>query len=111
MKKIILIVFVLLIVGVTVLWLMMPKGPFCQSCAMPMPSAELLGTEADGSPSPDYCCYCYQNGTFTEPDITMDEMIDKCVQHMVEQGAMPEAKARKLLNRYLPHMKRWKATH
>lgn len=38
----------------------------------------------------------------------MDEMIDKCVKHMVEQDVMPEAKARKLLTRYLPHLKRWK---
>jgi len=85
-----------------------PKGPFCQSCAMPMDKPELFGTEADVSGSPDYCVYCYKDGKFTEPDITMEQMIDKCVKHMVEQKIMPEEKARSLMTKYLPHMKRWK---
>ena len=85
-----------------------PKGPFCQSCAMPMDRPELFGTEADGSPSTDYCTYCYQGGAFTEPDITMERMIDKCVEHMVEQNAMSEEKARALMAKHLPKMKRWK---
>lgn len=109
MKKIILILFMVVLAGIAAVWLMMPKGQFCQSCAMPMTSAEVHGTEADGSPSKDYCRYCYENGAFTEPDITMDEMIDKCVRHMVEQGVMPEEKARKLMTRYLPHLKRWRS--
>ena len=85
-----------------------PMGPFCQSCALPMDKPELFGTEADGSPSADYCTYCYQKGAYTDPDITMEEMIDLCVEKMVEQDVMPEKKARKLMTKYLPDMKRWK---
>ncbi len=107
--KLTLIVFVVVLSGIVLVWWTMPKGPFCQSCAIPMTTAELFGTEADGSPSKDYCRFCYHYGAFTEPDITMDAMIDKCVEHMVEQGVMPEAKARKLMTRYLPNTKRWKA--
>ena len=85
-----------------------PKGPFCQSCAMPMAKPELFGTEADGSPSHEYCTYCYQKGAFTAPDITMAQMIDLCVKKMVEKNVMPEPQARALMTKYLPQMKRWK---
>ena len=38
---------------------------FCQSCGMPMQAAGDFGTETDGSPSGEYCVYCYKGGTFT----------------------------------------------
>lgn len=85
-----------------------PKGPFCQSCAMPMEKPELFGTNADGSKSADYCSYCFLNGKFTQPDITMQQMIDQCVKHMAEQKIMPEKQARELMTKYLPALKRWK---
>ena len=85
-----------------------PKGPFCQSCAMPMDKPELFGTNADGTESQEYCTYCYQKGQFTEPDISMQEMMDKCVAHMVEQKTMPEEKARALMAKHLPNLKRWR---
>ena len=49
----------------------------CQSCGMPMPSDELLGTNADGSHNNDYCTYCFQQGKFTglENPITREEAI------------------------------------
>ena len=76
--------------------------------ALPMERPGLFGTEADGPPSSDYCEYCYQNADFTEPDITMQQMIDRCVKHMVQQNAMPSARARPLLTKCLPRLKRWK---
>lgn len=85
-----------------------PKGPFCQSCAMPMDKPELFGTEADGAPSAEYCKHCYQKGAFTAPDITIEEMIDLCVKQMVAQNVMPEKRARALMEKYLPQMKRWR---
>ena len=39
---------------------------FCQSCGMPLEREEDRGTEADGSPSPDYCRYCRKDGAFPE---------------------------------------------
>ena len=48
---------------------------FCQSCGMPLAGApQEMGTEKDGSPNPDYCTYCYQNGAFTR-DCTMQETV------------------------------------
>ena len=46
----------------------------CQSCGMPMDRLELMGTEKDGSKSTIYCKFCYQNGEFTDPDITLEAM-------------------------------------
>ena len=49
---------------------------FCQSCGMPMEADTDFGTNEDGSRNEDYCCYCYQKGAFTNPSMTMEEMID-----------------------------------
>ncbi len=43
-----------------------------------MDSEDDFGTEADGALSDDYCTHCYQNGAFTEPDITIDGMAKVC---------------------------------
>jgi hypothetical protein len=83
-------------------------GPFCQSCSMPLNKPEDFGTDIVGYRVNDYCRHCYVNGAFTEPLITLQEMTDKCVDVMVRQGIMPEAKARTLLMEVLPRMKRWR---
>jgi hypothetical protein len=88
--------------------MMQPQGPFCQSCAMPMEKPEMFGTHADGSKSEEYCTYCFQKGTFTEPDISMQEMIDKCVTIMNQRKIMPEDQARDLMAKTIPSLKRWK---
>jgi len=77
----------------------------CQSCGMPL-TDEFYGTNADGSLNSEYCMYCYADGKFTAPDITMEQMIEICVPFMVEQG-MPEDQARNLLQENLPYLKRW----
>jgi NAD-dependent SIR2 family protein deacetylase len=80
---------------------------YCQSCGMPLSSEKLLGSEKDGSKSAEYCLYCYENGAFTAPDITMEQMIEVCVPHMTAYG-MKEEEARNLMNNALPQLKRWK---
>lgn len=83
---------------------------FCQSCGMPMENDEVRGTEKDGSKSADYCKYCYEQGAFIQPDLSMEEMIAVCVPHMVESG-MEENQARAILNQSMPHLKRWSDSH
>jgi len=83
------------------------KGPFCQSCGMPLEKPEDFGTAASGFKINDYCRYCFQDGAFTEPDISMKSMIDKCVGIMAEQGIMPEPRARALMTEMIPKLKRW----
>ena len=52
-----------------------PKGPFCQSCGMPLSrDSKGGGTNADGKTSTEYCSHCYQNGKFTNLNVSLDEM-------------------------------------
>ncbi len=85
-----------------------PKGPFCQSCSMPLDAAEQFGTDERGFRVNDYCLYCYKDGKFTEPDITMQQMIDRCVDIMVKQRIMSEPEARTLMTETMPRLKRWR---
>lgn len=79
---------------------------YCQSCGMPITDSQLQGTRSDGSHTKEYCTYCYQKGSFVQ-DVTMDEMLEICVPHMVKAG-MPEEQARTLLASTLPNLARWK---
>ena len=80
----------------------------CQSCAMPMDSEELYGTNADGSRNTDYCGYCYQKGAFTS-ETTLDEMIEMCVPHLVAANeGMTEDDARNGMRALFPTLKRWR---
>jgi hypothetical protein len=88
---------------------MQPQGPFCQSCAMPMKKPELFGTRADGARSEEYCTYCYQDGKFTEPDISMQEIIDRCVKIIGQRKLMTEDEARDMMTKAIPTLKRWQS--
>ena len=81
---------------------------FCQSCGMPLARAEDHGTEADGSASQDYCQYYYQKGAFTS-SMTMEEMIDFCVPHMVTgHPGMTAEQAKAQMQQFFPMLLRWK---
>ena len=73
---------------------------------MPLHSAELLGTEKDGSPSGEYCKYCYQNGEFTHPDLTLEEMT-KRITNILDKENLPEDILEAAITR-LPDLKRWR---
>ena len=85
------------------------EGPLCQSCAMPLRRPEDFGTNADGSQCDDYCHFCFQNGAFTDPDITVDQKIDKVVNIAVTQMNMPKALAEALAKETIPKLKRWRS--
>ena len=82
---------------------------YCQSCGMPLgEDGEMRGSEADGSPSRDYCKYCYEKGRFLA-DCTMEEMIDFCTPMMVR--ANPELtpeQARAQMAQFFPSLLRWR---
>ena len=81
---------------------------FCQSCGMPLGADTPLGTETDGSPSADYCSYCYKDGKFTG-EMTMEEMIDFCAPMMVKGNpGMTEEQAKAQMHQFFPMLKRWK---
>ena len=81
----------------------------CQSCGMPMTEDSHYGKNTDGSKNEDYCCHCYPDGAFTNPNETMEEMIESCVPYLVEDGVCSDNEsARKMLSEFLPTLKRWK---
>jgi len=83
-----------------------PQGPYCQSCGMPLvKDAQGGGTEVDGSKSTEYCSHCYQGGKFTEPNLTVDQMIIKVKAKMKEMH-MPGFVANYLV-KDTPKLKRW----
>ena len=74
---------------------------------------DVLGTNADGSKSDDYCMYCYRDGAFTG-DFTMEEMVEFCAQYVDEfnkntgQNLTRDA-YKDVLRGIYPHLKRWKS--
>lgn len=89
----------------------MAEAPMCQSCAMPMARPEDFGTEADGSASKDYCTHCYQNGEFTNPDATMEGMVEFLAPNWGEWMEKPDMtldEAKVEVRELLSGLKRWK---
>ena len=78
----------------------------CQSCAMPIEDAEAFGTEAGGARAEEYCTHCYQDGGFTAPDVTMEQMADVVAGFM---EGMPKAQATEAALASLSGLKRWRA--
>ena len=78
----------------------------CQSCGMPINNHKFMGTEIDGSTNPDYCIYCYLNGEFTDPYMTIDEM-KTAVRTRLEKMFEDKNTIEQAVNR-VPGLKRWK---
>lgn len=86
----------------------------CQSCGMPMAATEHFGTNGNGSPSVDYCCFCFQNGDFTH-GMSMEETIQNSVEYMdgsekIDGRTLTKGEAALNMQVQLPTLKRW-ASH
>lgn len=88
----------------------MQDKPRCQSCGMPIgASFGNLGTNADASPSDTYCSFCFANGEFTQPDLSVDDMIRMSIANMTgDDLRMPLDRATELAQRVIPTLGRWK---
>ena len=88
----------------------MEERNFCQSCGMPLDAPEDRGREADGTLSRDYCRYCYQQGAFTAPEATMEDMIAFNLKFNEENGHPfgPPVEAERNMRAWFPTLKRWK---
>ena len=74
---------------------------------MPLGEPGLLGTEADGRPSEEYCRYCYQQGAFVQA-CTMEQMIDFCLRMDGGRHYGPPEQARRQLEGWFATLKRWR---
>ncbi len=79
-----------------------------------MPIAEQfqnLGTHADGSSNDQYCSFCFKGGSFTQPELQVDDMIRMSIENMTgEDLRMPLDKATELAHRVIPTLGRWKSS-
>lgn len=64
------------------------------------------GTNNDGSKSAIYCSYCYQNGQFKNPDLTVEEM-QKFVKSKLKEMGFPGFIAG-FFTKGIPKLLRWK---
>lgn len=82
-----------------------PRQLICQCCGMPLEDDEIIGKEADGTLNEDYCKWCYADGTYIYSN--MDDLIEVCVTHMVNES-FSEEQAREYLKQMLPKLDYWK---
>ena len=64
------------------------------------------GTNADGTISKMYCAYCYENGSFIQPDFTVEQMQAFAKGKLKEMG-FPGFIAGFLV-KGIPKLERWK---
>ena len=55
----------------------------------------------------DYCHYCFKNGKFTAPDLTLEEQVERLVDIGVTKLNLTRDHARELAENTLPDLKRW----
>jgi len=91
-----------------------PEGPqppplplICQSCGMPMGKGSDFGTNADNSRNREYCGHCFMKGKFTNPNMTMEQMVEH-MEGMAARMKMSKGQVRKAALKLLPKLKRWK---
>lgn len=78
---------------------------FCQSCSMPIDHIDDRGTEKDGSKNNEYCKYCYQDGAFTEPNLSFQQMKDEIMLQM-KKLTLDDSVIQSAIDR-LSYLKRW----
>ncbi|WP_342599577.1 zinc ribbon domain-containing protein [Psychrobacillus sp. FSL H8-0483] len=65
---------------------MMKEYKKCQSCSMPIKKSEDRGTERNSEKSSSYCKHCYQEGEFTQKNISVEEMKEFVKGKCMEMG-------------------------
>jgi radical SAM superfamily enzyme len=74
---------------------------------MPLDNPSLMGTEKDGSKTEEYCVYCYQNGAFVNPGMSLEEM-KRLVKEQMQKMKIDETTISMALGS-LPLLKRWRS--
>jgi hypothetical protein len=75
---------------------------------MPINNPDVVDNEANGEKSQDYCICCYKQGEFTQPNTTLNMMIDISSKIWAEKDpnvTVEQAKAQ--LEKKFPLLTRW----
>ena len=70
-----------------------------------------FGTDEKGCKSHEYCTFCYLDGAFTHPEITLEEQIEMNREVMTSQFGKKAGESRELMERMVPKLKRWQKEH
>ena len=82
------------------------RGPKCQSCGLPI-ALDGGGTEMDRTTlSIEFCSSCYRDGRFTEPEITVDEMVERTKTRLLAMGVPEPVVEKNLMAVY--NLERWR---
>lgn len=84
----------------------MDQNSRCQSCGMPLGSG-FYGKNEDGSETHEFCKFCFQQGKFVEPQLTLKQMVERSINFMMAELPLGEEKAARLANEVIPRLKRW----
>ena len=80
----------------------------CQSCGMPFSKDPKGGSKnTDGSKNGMYCSYCFENGHFTQPNITANEMQAFVKTQLKSKGGILGLFAG-FFSSGIPNLERWK---
>lgn len=71
-------------------------------------AGDCRGTEKNGTKSEKWCSLCYENGKFTGPDCTLDDMRKIVDDALKENGS--NRIMRWMAQKQLPHLERWQAS-
>ena len=83
------------------------KQLVCQSCGMPLRSADDHGTNKDGGRNEEYCRYCFAQGTFTL-NVAYEQFVEHQVSVATKKLGVSEQQARAMAQKLLS-LKRWKS--
>lgn len=79
----------------------------CQSCGLMMKDQQVWGTNLDGTKNKDYCYFCFRNGSFTMPSITMERMIEKVANMISMKKNIAYVQSRQIAASTIPNLARW----
>jgi hypothetical protein len=79
----------------------------CQSCGIPLDNEAIKGTKANGLKSEEFCKFCYDEGVFTNPNMTLSEMQEN-VETLMKKLKLSEQAIQEAVS-ILPILNRWKA--
>jgi hypothetical protein len=84
----------------------MENKTICQSCGMPLETEAVKGTKKNGLKSNEYCKYCYEDGAFKNPTMTLEDMKNN-VKSIMKKLELKEDAIQNILP-ILQTLKRWK---
>ena len=79
----------------------------CQSCGIVMRRSAELGTDRGGRTVRNYCCDCFRDGEFTEPNLTMEELVARAV-HGRWMREVDELAFKSAVRGLLANLERWR---